>query len=280
MNAVVGLSKQQQQNQYIANVNLQYSKCSGIGRRVNSNWLGTFIVGDSCVQAECCYLVEQVKISKLNDTQLLVSANVAGAACGPQEIKSIPTEIPIPIPKDKHGFQLTTFFVGSTNRFTLTYDNQYIANGNLQVPGCTGMDHRVSDKMDINTLKLLFFTYKGKYHNNYDKLILTAHWSLINFGFVVEDKNEEENILFTFHRDTHNVVTIKYIYNGHNVHTEHFFEDGMIKFYNTGIKKTFAIKHDDFMNQQHTDVEMTKLSCLNTKLRLRLYQILCEVGLH
>jgi len=131
-------------SQYIANVNLQYPKCSGMAHRVDSNWLGTFVLDDSCVQAECCCLVEQVKISKLSDTQLLVSANVAGATCGPQETKSTPAEIPIPIPQDQHGFQLTTSFVGSINRFTLTYDNQYIANANLQVPKCSGMARRVS----------------------------------------------------------------------------------------------------------------------------------------
>jgi len=131
-------------SQYIANVNLQYPKCSGMGRRVNSNWLGTFLVDDSCLQNECCCLVEQVKISKLSDTQLLVSANVAGEACGPQLNISGPVEIPIPIPQDKHGFQLTTYFVGSNNRFTLTYDNQYIANANLQFPRCSGMARRFS----------------------------------------------------------------------------------------------------------------------------------------
>jgi hypothetical protein len=131
-------------NQYIANVNLQYPKCSAMGQRVNNNWLGTFLLDDSCVQAECCCLVEQVKISKTSDTQLLVSANVAGATCGTQIIGSTPVEIPIPIPQDQHGFQLTTYFVGSINRFTLTYDNQYIVNVNLQVPRCSGMARRVS----------------------------------------------------------------------------------------------------------------------------------------
>jgi len=115
-----------------------------MGRRVNSNWLGTFLLDDNCVQAECCCLVEQVKISKLSDTQLLVSANVAGATCGSQVIGSTPAEIPIPIPRDKHGFQLTTYFVGSINRFTLSYDNEYIVNANLQVPKCSGMARRVS----------------------------------------------------------------------------------------------------------------------------------------
>lgn len=131
-------------SQYIANVNLQYPKCSGSGSRVMANWLGTFLLDDSCVQTGCCCLVEQVKISNMSDTQLLVSANVAGTACGSQAIGSTPVEIPVPMPRDKHGFQLTTFFVGSMNRFTLTYDNEYIANVNLQVPKCSGMARRVS----------------------------------------------------------------------------------------------------------------------------------------
>ena len=131
-------------SQYIANVNLQYPKCSAMAWRVSSNWFGTYLLDDSCVQAECCCLVEQVKISNLSDTQLLVSTHVAGTTCGTKGFGSTPVEIPIPIPRDKYGFQLTTQFVGSINRFTLTYDNQYIANANLQVPGCSGMARRVS----------------------------------------------------------------------------------------------------------------------------------------
>ena len=130
-------------SQYIANVNLQYPQCSGMARRVTRNWLGTYLLDDSCVQAECCCLVEQVKISNLSDTLYLVTANVAGASCGTQTPGSTSVEIPIPIPQDKNGFQLTTQFVGSLNRFTLTYDNQYIANVNLQVPKCSGMARRI-----------------------------------------------------------------------------------------------------------------------------------------
>lgn len=130
-------------SQYIANVNLQYPRCSGMARRVTNNWLGTFLVDDSCLQAQCCCLVEQVTISSMNNTTLLVLARVAGAACGTQGPGSTPVEIPIPIPQDKNGFQLTTQFVGSINRFTLTYDNQYIANVNLQVPTCSGMARRI-----------------------------------------------------------------------------------------------------------------------------------------
>jgi hypothetical protein len=114
-----------------------------MGRRVQSNWLGTFQVDDSCFQDECCCLVEQVKISKLSDTLLLVSANVACKACGTQGTGSTQAEIPIPVPQDKHGFQLITQFVGSLNRFTLTYDNEYIDNTNLQAPRCSGMARRV-----------------------------------------------------------------------------------------------------------------------------------------
>ena len=129
-------------SQYVANVNLQYPKCSGMGRRVTSNWLGTFLVDDSCDRNQCCCLVEQARISKLSDSQLLVSTSVAGATCQQQSNASASVEIPIPIPQDKHGFQLTTLFVGSNNRFTLTYDSEYIANVNLQVPQCSGMARR------------------------------------------------------------------------------------------------------------------------------------------
>ena len=134
-------------SQYIANVNLQYPKCSGMARRISSNWLGIFQLDDSCVQTECCCLVEQVKISNLSDTLLLVSANVAGASCGSKGSESTSVEIPIPIPQDKNGFQLTTQFVGSLNRFTLTYDNQYIVNVNLQVPRCSGMARRIPNTL-------------------------------------------------------------------------------------------------------------------------------------
>ncbi len=136
-------------SQYIADVNLQSPQCSGMARRVNSNWLGTFILDDSCVQTACCCLVESVTISKISDTQLLVSANVAGATCGPHGFGSAPAEIPIAIPQDKYGFQITTFFVGSMNRFTLTYDNQYIVNVNLQAPQCSGMARRLVAARDF-----------------------------------------------------------------------------------------------------------------------------------
>ena len=127
-------------SQSIANVNLQYPRCSGMGRRANNNWLGTYLVDESCDPNQCCCLIEQVKISTYSSTQYLVTAKVKGVTCPTSSM-----EIPIPIPQDKHGFQLTTFFVGSNNRFTLTYDNQYIANVNLQMPQCSGMAKRVSD---------------------------------------------------------------------------------------------------------------------------------------
>lgn len=129
-------------SQYIANVNLQYPKCSGMGQRADNNWLGTFITDDSCDRNLCCCLNGEVKISKFGNEQLLVSGNVDGATCGPHLNRSTSVEIPIPIPHDKHGFQLTTAFIGSINRFTLTYDNQFIANSNLQVPVCSGMARR------------------------------------------------------------------------------------------------------------------------------------------
>ncbi|CAF4720924.1 unnamed protein product, partial [Rotaria magnacalcarata] len=48
------------------------------------------------------------------------------------------------MPQDKNGFQITTNFLGTNNRFTLTYDNQYVANVNLQYPRCSGMGRRSS----------------------------------------------------------------------------------------------------------------------------------------
>jgi hypothetical protein len=129
-------------SQYIANVNLQYPKCSGIAHRIDNNWLGKFDLDDSCDQTQCCCLVEQVKISKFGNVQLLVAGKVSGTTCGSHLKGSASVEIPIPIPTDKYGYQLTTAFIGSLNRFTLTYDNQYIANANLQAPACSGMARR------------------------------------------------------------------------------------------------------------------------------------------
>ncbi|CAF2501906.1 unnamed protein product [Rotaria sp. Silwood2] len=130
-------------SQYIAHSNLQYPRCSGSAQRVVSNWLGTFNVDDSCDQNQCCCLSEQATITKISDTQLLVSAYVAGEPCQAQLNGSRTIEVPIPIPKDKNGFQITTIFLGTMNRFTLTYDNQYIANVNLQYPRCSGMGRRM-----------------------------------------------------------------------------------------------------------------------------------------
>ncbi len=45
--------------------------------------------------------------------------------------------------------------------------------------------------MDLNVLKLLFFAYKDKNFTFYDKIIQTAHWTLINKDFVVKDKDEK-----------------------------------------------------------------------------------------
>jgi hypothetical protein len=140
-------------SQSIANVNLQYPRCSGIGRRVSSNWLGTFIVDNSCDQSQCCCLVDQVRISKVSDLQLLVAANVAGTTCPQTKNISTAVEIPIPLPQDKYGFQLTTFFVGSYNRFTLTYDSQFIANANLQFPQCSGTAQRISSEFNSRLIR-------------------------------------------------------------------------------------------------------------------------------
>mgnify|MGYP001092208448 FL=1 len=129
---------------YIANVNLQSPRCSGMARRTASNWLGTFSVDDSCDQNECCCLSEKATITQIDATHLLVSVNVAGLPCKSQLNGSTSVEVPLPIPQDKNGFQLTTIFLGTENRFTLTYDNQYIANTNLQYPRCSGSARRVS----------------------------------------------------------------------------------------------------------------------------------------
>lgn len=129
-------------SQYIANVNLQYPKCSGMGQRVDHNWLGTFITDNSCNRSQCCCLTDEIRISKLGDMQLVLSGNVDGATCGLHFTGSRSVEIPIPIPQDKHGFQLTTSFIGNINRFTLTYDTQYITYANLQEPVCSGMARR------------------------------------------------------------------------------------------------------------------------------------------
>ena len=129
---------------YVANVNIQYPKCSGLATRVSSNWIGTFDVDGSCNQRECCCLSKQTKITKVSDTQLLVAGAVAGEPCKAQLNGSTYIEVPIPIPQDKQGFQITTNFLGTTNRFTLTYDNAYIANTNLQFPRCSGTGKRAA----------------------------------------------------------------------------------------------------------------------------------------
>lgn len=127
-------------SQYIANVNLQFPKCSGSAQRAVSNWIGTFNVDDSCNQNECCCLSDKATITKISETQLLISARAIGQTC-PSELNGS-VEIPIPMPQDKNGFQTTVNFLGSMNRFTLTYDNRYIANANLQSPRCSGMARR------------------------------------------------------------------------------------------------------------------------------------------
>jgi len=44
--------------------------------------------------------------------------------------------------------------------------------------------------MHPNVLKR-FFAYNSKIFTFYDKIILPAHWSLINDGFVFKDQDEE-----------------------------------------------------------------------------------------
>jgi hypothetical protein len=95
------------------------------------NWLGTFNIDDSCDQNNCCCLSEQATITKANDAQLLVTANVSGVPCREQLNGSTTIAVLLPIPTDKSGFQITTNFLGTDNRFTLNSDSQYIANVNL-----------------------------------------------------------------------------------------------------------------------------------------------------
>ena len=136
---------------FIANVNIQFPKCSGLAARVSSNWIGTYDIDDSCNQKECCCLSKQATITRVSDTQLLVAGAVAGEPCKAQLNGSTYIEVPIPIPRDKQGFQLTTTFLGTTNRFTLTYDNAYIANTNLQFPRCSGTGRRADTPKNLAT---------------------------------------------------------------------------------------------------------------------------------
>ncbi|CAF1605823.1 unnamed protein product, partial [Rotaria magnacalcarata] len=105
----------------------------------------------------------------------------------------------------------------------------------------------------------------------YDKIILTAHWSLINCDFIVKDKDETENMIFTFYRDEDGSVTINYLKNNFNVETKHAFEGNMfnIRFNINGnaMYKWFAIEYNNFINQQETDVEYTILHVLAQKIR-------------
>ena len=139
-------------SQYLANANLESPKCSGMARKVVPNWLGTFKIDDSCDQNECCCLFEQATVTKMNDIQFLVSAHVAGKPCNSQLNGSTTVKIPVSIPQDKNGFQLTVDFLGSNNRFTLTYDNQYIAHANLQNPKCSAAGRRVEDSKNKASL--------------------------------------------------------------------------------------------------------------------------------
>ncbi|CAF2899642.1 unnamed protein product [Rotaria sp. Silwood2] len=140
-------------SQYIAHANFDAPECSGSARRAVSNWVGTFNIDDSCNQGECCCLSEQATISKKSDTEYLISARVAGTPCQAQLNGSSTINVPIPAPQAKNGFQITTTFLGTMNRFTLTYDNQYIANVNIQYPRCSGMGRRVDE--DKNTASLI-----------------------------------------------------------------------------------------------------------------------------
>jgi hypothetical protein len=107
-------------------------------------WIGTYEINNSCNQEECCCVAEQAIITKPSDTELLVTANVAGVPCREQLNGSTTVAVLFPIPQDKNGYQITMNFLGTDNRFTLSADSQYIANVNLQYPKCSGMAQRVS----------------------------------------------------------------------------------------------------------------------------------------
>ena len=79
------------------------------------NWIGMFAIDNSCNQDKCCCLTEQATLVKVNDTRLLVSANVSGIPCQTQLNGSTTVEVLIPTPKDKSGFQITTNFLGTNN---------------------------------------------------------------------------------------------------------------------------------------------------------------------
>ena len=100
-------------------------------------WTGTFKIDGSCVEADCCCLTGIVTVTQLNNTDLLVSGNVAGAPCQAQLNGSTAISVPLPVPQEKDGYQLTTFFLGSHSRFTLSQDNQYIVDVNYDAPKCS-----------------------------------------------------------------------------------------------------------------------------------------------
>lgn len=131
-------------SEYIAHVNLDSPRCSGMARRVTSQWEGKYIVDKSCDESQCCCLADEVTISKANEREYLVSGSVSGQPCKQQLNGSTTIEARIPIPQDMYGYQLTTNFLGTNNRFTMTFDNEYVANVNLQYPRCSGMARRKS----------------------------------------------------------------------------------------------------------------------------------------
>lgn len=47
---------------------------------------------------------------------------------------------------------MTTDFFGALHRFTLTYDNQYIAHANLQYPKCSGTGQRTDGGTSTGSL--------------------------------------------------------------------------------------------------------------------------------
>ncbi|CAF3477743.1 unnamed protein product [Rotaria socialis] len=117
-------------------------------------WTGIFDVDESCDQTECCCISKRAIITRPENTRLLITANVAGAAC--RDIVNTSTSISslIPIPQEKNGFQIITKFLSSDCRFTLSYDSKFIVDINLQYPKCSGTGIRVEN--EVNTTPSIF----------------------------------------------------------------------------------------------------------------------------
>jgi hypothetical protein len=121
----------------------------------NPNWFGKFNMDDSCEQADCCCLAGEVTISQGENNFLRVVSGVAGAPCQKQLNGSNTIDVSLPNPTGKQGFQLIIPFLGTTNRFTLTYNSRYIANVNFDEPKCSGMAWR-SDQTSSASMLIMY----------------------------------------------------------------------------------------------------------------------------